>query len=212
MSLLTVNVTIITSLLTGQPNALGRVYFELSSTDLVPGPQGGIVVPAQVEVILDALGQAVVPLYVNNQGQIGTDYIVEIFDEDGNKAGTYRATVPPNDCFLHQILDLAPIPALDAALSAVLAAQAAAAAAQTSAANAQASFLATEAVVFTDNYVHTQGVPSSEWIITHNLNKYPSVVVEDSTGDEAEGSLFYDSLNVLRIVFSAAFSGRALLN
>lgn len=61
-------------------------------------------------------------------------------------------------------------------------------------------------------YIHTQGLASATWVIVHNLGKYPSVLVEDSTGDEVEGAITYDSVDQMTITFSAAFSGRALLN
>lgn len=62
------------------------------------------------------------------------------------------------------------------------------------------------------HYVHLQGTPSDEWIITHNLGKYPAVHVEDSTGEQCIGTIEFLSFNQLSITFSAAFSGRAILN
>lgn len=61
-------------------------------------------------------------------------------------------------------------------------------------------------------FVHDQTTASDDWFIAHGLGKYPSVTVIDSAGDQAEGDLIYVSATSLRIVFSAAFTGRAYLN
>lgn len=61
-------------------------------------------------------------------------------------------------------------------------------------------------------YEHSQATASDTWDITHNLHKRPSVLVEDSAGDEVEGSINFVSVDRLVITFSAAFSGRAILN
>lgn len=61
-------------------------------------------------------------------------------------------------------------------------------------------------------YVHKQIIASAEWVITHNLGRYPSVTTVDSTGREYEGDVSYDNDRRLRIVFSAPFSGEAYLN
>jgi hypothetical protein len=62
------------------------------------------------------------------------------------------------------------------------------------------------------NYVHNQSVAESEWLITHNLDKYPSVTIVDSTNDECEGNVLHVSTNQVLITFSAPFAGRAFLN
>jgi len=62
------------------------------------------------------------------------------------------------------------------------------------------------------NYIHEQGVPSASWVISHNMNKKPSVMVFDSAGTEVVGSVKYLDDNTIRISFSAAFSGKATLN
>lgn len=63
-----------------------------------------------------------------------------------------------------------------------------------------------------NNYVHNQLVPSNEWIIEHNLNKYPSVTVVDSGGNAVIGDINYKSMNEIVISFQSAFSGNAYLN
>ena len=60
-----------------------------------------------------------------------------------------------------------------------------------------------------DSYLHEQGVPSTTWSVTHNLNGTPSVDVVDSAGTAWYGSVVYTSLNTLTITFGAPFSGVA---
>lgn len=62
------------------------------------------------------------------------------------------------------------------------------------------------------HYVHTQMSPSSEWDITHNLMKYPSVSVVDSAGNLVVGEVTHLSANRLILTFSGAFSGTCYCN
>jgi hypothetical protein len=62
------------------------------------------------------------------------------------------------------------------------------------------------------NYVYPQDIPSASWVVTHNMNKYPSVSVVDSAGSAVVGEVLYDSLNQVTINFSAPFSGKAFFN
>lgn len=62
------------------------------------------------------------------------------------------------------------------------------------------------------NYVHTQSVPSLTWSVIHNLNKYPSVVIKDSSNEEIEGMIIHTSINQTVIIFNAVFSGQAIFN
>ena len=61
-------------------------------------------------------------------------------------------------------------------------------------------------------YKYTQGSASAEWIIEHDLEKFPSVTVQDSADENVEGSVEYVDPNKIIIIFSAAFSGVAFLN
>jgi hypothetical protein len=63
-----------------------------------------------------------------------------------------------------------------------------------------------------DSYVHNQGVVASTWTITHNLGYYPNVTVIDSALSTVEGDVTQISTNVLRLQFSAAFTGTAYLS
>jgi hypothetical protein len=60
-------------------------------------------------------------------------------------------------------------------------------------------------------YTHDQSVPSNNWIISHNLNGYPTAVVLDSAGTMCEGQFAYPSANQMVISFSNAFSGIAYI-
>ena len=62
------------------------------------------------------------------------------------------------------------------------------------------------------NYIHTQGLSSSLWNITHNLNKFPSVSVIDSDNKLVVGEVQYQDQNNLTVTFSGSFSGKAYLN
>lgn len=62
------------------------------------------------------------------------------------------------------------------------------------------------------NYIYVQDESSATWIITHGLNKYPSVTVIDSSSSVVYGEVIYNSASQLTLNFGAAFSGRAILN
>ncbi len=53
---------------------------------------------------------------------------------------------------------------------------------------------------------------SSTWTITHDLERFPSVTVVDSSGNLVIGDVDYISNLELIITFSAPFSGTAYLN
>lgn len=61
-------------------------------------------------------------------------------------------------------------------------------------------------------HIHNQASPATEWTITHNLGKYPSVSVVDSSNAEVIGEIEYLNDTSLKVKFSAAFSGKAFLN
>lgn len=52
----------------------------------------------------------------------------------------------------------------------------------------------------------------SSFTVNHNLDKYPSVTIFDSSGDEVEGQVDHLNVNSLKIDFSAPFSGVITLN
>ena len=61
------------------------------------------------------------------------------------------------------------------------------------------------------NYTSTF-MPTDTLLVTHNLNKYPSVDVINSAGDEVIGSVQYLTVNSLIVSFSAAFGGTITCN
>ena len=62
------------------------------------------------------------------------------------------------------------------------------------------------------NFTFDQPTPSDEWTITHNLGKFPSVSVTDSSGNLWQTEVDYVDQNRCIVRFSAAFSGKAYLN
>lgn len=67
-------------------------------------------------------------------------------------------------------------------------------------------------IVYDKNYLFIQNQVSDEWIINHNLNKYPSVTVIDSAYNEVIGEVEYLDKDNLKIKFANGFSGKATLN
>lgn len=219
MPITTRTVLIQTSQVLGAPLPRGRVHFLLSAPD-TEGQE--VIVPRPVPVDLDDQGDGSVELWPNSLGANGTHYRVTVRDRYNRVRLEASAVMPDSDNVpLTAMLALQPAPPFDAAQAAVLAAQAAAAQAEQKVAEANA--LAAQAQARLDEvqgtidglvagFVHQQGVPAAVWTVDHNMGKYPSVTVEDSLGEEVEGEVHYDTLNRVRIVFSAGFSGRAILN
>ena len=61
-------------------------------------------------------------------------------------------------------------------------------------------------------YRHIQNSASDVWTINHNLNKYPSVTVQDSAGSIVIGEVTYNNKNTITLTFNGAFSGEAHFN
>lgn len=62
------------------------------------------------------------------------------------------------------------------------------------------------------NYVHDQGVPASQWVVTHGLGKKSSVTVVDSSNQVVVGKITYNSVNQVTLDFQSSFSGKAFFN
>lgn len=62
------------------------------------------------------------------------------------------------------------------------------------------------------HFVYVQGTPRNTWTITHGLDKYPSVTVVTSTGDEVIGDIDYVDTDTVTLSFWSAFSGKAYFN
>ncbi len=61
-------------------------------------------------------------------------------------------------------------------------------------------------------YPFAQSMPASVWTIVHGLDRYPSVTVIDSAGEEIDGDVRYVDANTITVTFAAPFSGDAYLN
>ncbi len=66
-------------------------------------------------------------------------------------------------------------------------------------------------------YTHNQSSTSDTWVITHNLNRFPSVTVVDSANTIVQGTVVYNSNKQLTVTFfsgtsALAFQGKAYLN
>ena len=75
----------------------------------------------------------------------------------------------------------------------------------------------TSPIVGDITYTHNQSSTSDTWVITHNLNRFPSVTVVDSANTIVQGTVVYNSNKQLTVTFfsngnSLAFQGKAYLN
>jgi len=61
-------------------------------------------------------------------------------------------------------------------------------------------------------YIHNQLIPSNSWTIPHNLGKFPSITVVDSSNSTIIGDAIYIDNNNITLNFSSPFSGKAYLN
>lgn len=66
-------------------------------------------------------------------------------------------------------------------------------------------------------YIYTKSIAAGTWVITHGLNKYPSVTVVDTGGSIVRGEVVYNTINQLTITFfsngsTSAVDGKAYLN
>lgn len=62
------------------------------------------------------------------------------------------------------------------------------------------------------NFIFVQALPSTEWTIQHDLDKYPSVSVVDPNNNSIFGDVTYLSKSLLKVNFTALTSGVAYLN
>ena len=63
-----------------------------------------------------------------------------------------------------------------------------------------------------ETFVYIQSTPSREWVVQHNLDKFPSVTVVDSAGTIVVGEYTYIDTNTVKCTFSSAFAGKCILN
>lgn len=62
------------------------------------------------------------------------------------------------------------------------------------------------------NYIHNQTIPSSEWSVEHNLNKYPSASVMLPSGHIGIADITHIDENNLIITFAGDETGKAIIN
>lgn len=60
--------------------------------------------------------------------------------------------------------------------------------------------------------VFVQSEAATQWVIEHNLDRFPTIIIFDDDGNELIGDIYYETENKLTITFSAACSGKAYLN
>lgn len=68
------------------------------------------------------------------------------------------------------------------------------------------------ATTFGDKNYEQSFTPSSFITVNHNLNKFPSIMIKDSAGDEVEGTVNHLNKNTLTVMFSSAFGGTISCN
>lgn len=61
-------------------------------------------------------------------------------------------------------------------------------------------------------FTFTQSVPAANWTINHNLGRFPSIEVVDSSGNVVEGNIDYVNANTITASFTGGFAGLAYLN
>ena len=69
-----------------------------------------------------------------------------------------------------------------------------------------------QAAINADKYVHVQGMPSTRWEIAHNLGGYPSVTLQDVSGNVFVADIQYTSQDTMVVILNVAATGRAVLN
>lgn len=63
-----------------------------------------------------------------------------------------------------------------------------------------------------NTFIYEQGIPATEWVINHNLNKRPSIDLVDYNGEVFEAFREYTSDNQVIIRLDSAGTGYAYLN
>lgn len=62
------------------------------------------------------------------------------------------------------------------------------------------------------NYYYSQGTPQEQWVIEHNLGKYPAVTVISSAGEQIYCDVTFNSINKVTLSFGSPLSGAAFMN
>lgn len=61
-------------------------------------------------------------------------------------------------------------------------------------------------------YVHNQDIASDTWTVNHNLGKFPTPTVVDTSGNELVSNIQHTSVNQLIVTHSVATSGKVYCN
>lgn len=69
-----------------------------------------------------------------------------------------------------------------------------------------------QTVISSKTFVFEQGIPATEWVINHNLNKRPSITLTNYAGEVFEADKDYISDNQVIIRLESADTGYAYLN
>lgn len=62
------------------------------------------------------------------------------------------------------------------------------------------------------SFFYDQTTAAAVWNINHGLNKFPSVTVVDSAGNQLWTTVKYIDANNVQVIFAGATAGRAYLN
>lgn len=62
-----------------------------------------------------------------------------------------------------------------------------------------------------NSVVYTFFSPAGNWLINHNLGRYPQVTILDDGGEEVDSDITHNNTNQLIIVFSQPLQGKAVL-
>jgi len=62
------------------------------------------------------------------------------------------------------------------------------------------------------HYIHIQSDATTEWVITHNLDKIPAISVVNEAGIEIFGQINHIDKMVSKVKFSEVMRGRAYCN
>jgi len=76
----------------------------------------------------------------------------------------------------------------------------------------EAKYWAEKSELYANTFIFEQAIASDTWVITHNLNKYPSVTIVDSAGNVFTPAIQYDSKNQVTVTMNGATTGKAYLN
>lgn len=66
--------------------------------------------------------------------------------------------------------------------------------------------------VSSENYVHTQSIPSATWTVNHNLNRRVSVSVVDSTNKDIITQITWIDNNTVQVDFNGLMTGYVYCN